>query len=229
MLFFSQKKIINQQLLWYGYFNKLKINENWVLNSQLEERQFYSPNAQYQFVFRSNLDKRISENINASLGFVLFLNNPNDPNAENKITVPELRTDFGFNSKKKYRYFTLSHRYKLEARFFHNTENNQLANGFSFSSFRFRYQLGAEIPLPINQSQFLLMVKDEAMFNMGNKIVKNVFDQNRIYVGLHYKISKQLALEAGYMNLFQQTSAGDIFYNRDIIRFSIFHDIDLNK
>lgn len=228
---FGQKNVENQQLLWYGYYNKLQINQNWVLNSEVQERHFYQPLVQHQLVFRTNLDRRILDNINVSLGFVVFLQSPNDPESESTLMVPELRTDFGFNAKKKYKYFNVNQRFKVEARFFHQTENNELVGGYQFSNFRMRYQLGLDIPLIKKQDaeKLILKIKDEVMFNFGKNIVKNVFDQNRIYIGLNYPMNKNLAFEAGYLNWFQQRPSGTDFYNRDIIRFSVFHTINLKK
>lgn len=228
---FGQKNVENQQLLWYGYYNKLQINQNWVLNSEVQERLFYQPLVQHQLVFRTNLDRRILDDINVSLGFVVFLQSPNDPESESTLMVPELRTDFGFNAKKKYKYFNVNQRFKVEARFFHQTENNELVGGYQFSNFRMRYQLGLDIPLIKKQDaeKLILKIKDEVMFNFGKNIVKNVFDQNRIYIGLNYPMNKNLAFEAGYLNWFQQRPSGTDFYNRDIIRFSVFHTINLKK
>ena len=228
---FGQKNVENQQLLWYGYYNKLQINQNWVLNSEVQERHFYQPLVQHQLVFRTNLDRRILDDINVSLGFVVFLQSPNDPESESTLMVPELRTDFGFNAKKKYKYFNVNQRFKVEARFFHQTENNELVGGYQFSNFRMRYQLGLDIPLINKQDaeKLILKIKDEVMFNFGKNIVKNVFDQNRIYIGLNYPMNKNLAFEAGYLNWFQQRPSGTDFYNRDIIRFSVFHTINLKK
>lgn len=228
---FGQKNVENQQLLWYGYYNKLQINKNWVLNSEVQERHFYQPLVQHQLVFRTYLDRRILDDINVSLGFVVFLQSPNDPESESTLMVPELRTDFGFNAKKKYKYFNVNQRFKVEARFFHQTENNELVGGYQFSNFRMRYQLGLDIPLIKKQDaeKLILKIKDEVMFNFGKNIVKNVFDQNRIYIGLNYPMNKNLAFEAGYLNWFQQRPSGTDFYNRDIIRFSVFHTINLKK
>ena len=228
---FGQKNVENQQLLWYGYYNKLQINQNWVLKSEVQERHFYQPLVQHQLVFRTNLDRRILDDINVSLGFVVFLQSPNDPESESTLMVPELRTDFGFNAKKKYKYFNVNQRFKVEARFFHQTENNELVGGYQFSNFRMRYQLGLDIPLIKKQDaeKLILKIKDEVMFNFGKNIVKNVFDQNRIYISLNYPMNKNLAFEAGYLNWFQQRPSGTDFYNRDIIRFSVFHTINLKK
>ena len=227
----AQKKIENQQLIWYGYYNNLKLNENWSLNSEIQERQFYNPTAQHQLVFRSNLERKVFADWKASVGMTLFFQNPNTPNSESNLTVPELRPDIGFNNKQKLGFLTINHRYKAEARFFHDVENNRLVGGYRFSNFRLRYQLGLDIPIWKNEKQqtIIVKIKDEIMFNAGNKIVKNTFDQNRIYLAVNYKLNNSYAVELGYMNWFQQQKSGTDFYNRDILRLSIFHNIDLKK
>jgi hypothetical protein len=227
----SQKKVEQQQLLWYGYYNSLKLNSNWVLNSEIQERQFYNPTAQHQLVFRSNLERKLIGEWNASAGMTLFLQNPNDPEAESNLTVPELRPDIGFNNKQKLGFLSVNHRYKFEARFFHDVENNQLVGGYRFSNFRMRYQLGLDFPLwkKEEKEKVVVKVKDEVMFNLGSKMVNNTFDQNRVYLAVNYRWNSSFAFEVGYMNWFQQQKTGIDFYDRDILRLSIYHTIELNK
>jgi len=227
----AQKKVTHQQLIWYGYYNSLTINENWSLKSEIQERHFINPSAQNQLVFRTNLERKLIDNWNASVGMTLFLQSPNDPYSESNLMVPELRPDIGFNNKQKISFLTISHRYKAEARFFHDVKDDELVGGYRFSNIRLRYQLGFDIPIvkKENSDKIILKARDEVMFNVGSKIVKNTFDQNRIYLAVNYVISPKIAVEAGYMNWFQQRSSGVDFYNRDIIRFSLFHNLSLKK
>jgi len=230
-LLLAQKNIEKQQLIWYGYYNILKFNEKWSLLSEIQERQFYNPTAQHQLVFRSNLERKLIGNWNASAGITYFLQNPNNPESESHLTVPELRPDIGFNNKQKLSFITINHRYKTEARFFHDVENNRLVGGYRFSNLRLRYQLGIDVPLwkKEEQEKLVLKLRDEVMFNLGRKVVNNTFDQNRYYLGMNYKLNKSFAFEVGYMNWFQQLKTGKDFYDRDILRLSIFHTIELNK
>lgn len=71
----------------------------------------------------------------------------------------------------------------------------------AFQISRFRYQLGLDIPIWKNEKQqtIIVKIKDEIMFNAGNKIVKNTFDQNRIYLAVNYKLNNSYAVELGYM------------------------------
>lgn len=229
--FLAQKMVEHQQLIWYGYYNSLKFNEKWSLNSEIQERQFYQPTAQHQLVFRTNLERKLIGDWNASVGMTYFLQNPNNPTSESNLTIPELRPDIGFGNKQKLGIVTINHRYKAEARFFHDVENNRLVGGYRFSNFRLRYQVGLDFLIWKNEREqvFVAKIKDEIMFNVGNKMVKNTFDQNRIYLAINYKINNSYAVELGYMNWFQQLKSGTDFYNRDILRFSIFHSMDLKK
>lgn len=228
---FAQKNVEHQDLVWYGYYNTVEINEKYSVLSEIQERHFINPVAQHQLVFRSNLQRKLGEQWNVSGGITYFLQSPNNPESESDLVVPEIRPDIGFGYQQKINSVTINHRYKAEARFFHDTKNDELVGGFRFSNFRFRYQLGVDIPIlkdkETKQNKLIVKIKDEVMLNAGRKIVKNVFDQNRVYLALNYQFNKALAMEIGYMNWYQQRSSGVDFYSRDIFRFSLFHKISL--
>lgn len=231
LLLVAQKKVTNQQLVWFAYHNTIRFNENWTLLSEVQERRFFNPGAQHQLVFRSTIQRKLIENWNVSAGMTYFLQSPQDPESESNLIVPELRPDIGFDNKQKLAFMTISHRYKMEARFMHDFANEELTGGYRFSNFRFRYQLGLDIPLwrqqDTREERLTLRLKDEIMLNSGSKIVKNTFDQNRMYAGLNYRINPDFAVEAGYLNWYQQRASGTDYYDRDIIRFSVFHTLSL--
>ncbi|MGL5235142.1 MAG: DUF2490 domain-containing protein, partial [Empedobacter falsenii] len=122
---FAQKNVTHQNLLWYGYYNTLVISEKYSVLSEIQERHFIDPSAQHQLIFRSNLQRKLDENWNVSGGITYFLQSPNDPNSESNLVVPEIRPDIGFGYQQKLKNFTINHRYKAEARFFHDTENDE--------------------------------------------------------------------------------------------------------
>ena len=101
---------------------------------------------------------------------------------------------------------------------------------YNFNSFRFRYLLGWTFPIIKNKNKteelVFVKIQDEIMINAGSKIVQNTFDQNRIYFALNYKISNKFSVETGYLNSFQQQPTGDDFFNRNILRLTIFQNID---
>ena len=65
------------------------------------------------------------------------------------------------------------------------------------------------------------------MFNAGKQIIYNQFDQNRIYAGLEQGLIKNISAEIGYIYWYQQRATGNQFFDRNIIRFTLLHKIDL--
>jgi hypothetical protein len=136
------------------------------------------------------------------------------------------------NNKQVLKRITVSHRYRLESRFFKNNNNNELLRGLSFGSMRFRYQLGVEVLLnkPKDDKHAIkLKAINEIMLNFGNNIKYNLFDQNRITISLHYAPIKSVAFEVGYVNWFQQRASGSVYFNRNILRIGVVSDIHLSK
>lgn len=54
------------------------------------------------------------------------------------------------------------------------------------------------------------------------------FDQNRIYLGVEYPWSKQIATELGYIKIHQSKLSGG-YFDRDVIRFTFYHRIDHSR
>jgi hypothetical protein len=224
LLAFSQKNIENQSLVWYGYFQKIELNKKWYIETEVQERHFINPTVQHQLLIRPHLHRILGNGWEVSTGGCLFLQNPNDPKAVNKLTVPELRPHVEFTYNQKLKYFDLDYRYRTELRFYRNTDADRtfLEDGYEFSNIRFRYRVQATVP--IYKKNLKIKTSNELHINAGNKITKNVFEQNRLYVGLSYTSSPSLTTDIGYMNWFQQRSDGN-YFSRDILRFTVYHKI----
>ncbi len=227
----AQKSITTQSLIWYGYFQTIQFSSNYYWQSEIQERHFINPIEQHQLMIRGHLHKLLGNSgWETSAGMCIFLQSPNDPISPNRLITPELRPHIEFANKQKLNHISLDHRYRMEGRFFHNTnmDKTELEEGFGFGNYRFRYRLQATIPiLKIDSKRSLrLKVSDEIHINLGSKIIKNVFEQNRIYGGISIDLLSNLALDLGYLNWFQQRSSGD-FYNRNIFRITVFHKIKL--
>ena len=227
----AQKKVANQDLLWYGYYLTAKIGKNSEILGEVQERQYINPSAQHQLIIRAKYRHKLVRNWKVSGGMTLFLQSPNDPRSESNLIVPELRPDFGIETKKDFKYFSISNRFLTELRIFHNVDddNDRLASGYTFGNFRFRYQFGIDVPIVkfqnINKSQLALRFRDELFINAGPAVDENTFDQNRISGSVYYKVNKHIGLELGYMNWYQRRATGNSYYDRDIIRFSFHHTL----
>lgn len=227
LLALSQKNIKHQNLIWYGYFQKIEMSKNWYLESEIQERHFIDPLVQHQLLIRTHLHRKLGNGWEASAGGCAFFQNSNDPGAVINLTVPELRPHVEFAYKQELKKSSIEYRYRTEFRFYHNTNQDRTAleQGYTFSNIRFRYRVQAVMPV---YNKLKIKASNELHINAGNKIVKNVFDQNRLYAGLSYASTPNLSIDMGYMNWFQQKSDGS-FFSRDILRFTIYQNINKHK
>ncbi|OWY24831.1 DUF2490 domain-containing protein [Sphingobacteriales bacterium UPWRP_1] len=227
----AQKSVMQQQQLWYAYYNTLVINKKWQLLTDVQERHFINPVQQHQFLVRTHLHYRTKTDWSLGAGGSLFIVGNPVPGGETNLMVPELRPHIEFNHKTKSNLLGISHRYRFEARFFHNTAGNELASGYQFGNFRVRYRLGIELPLKLTsnaRTPLKLKIADEVHLNFGKNITYNTFDQNRIYLSLSCDLLPDvLSLETGYLNWFQQRTTGNAYFMRHIFYLSVQQKISL--
>ena len=225
----TEKNVDHQSLLWTRYYNQLTLNKKWSLHTEFDNRIFLKPFEQNLYAIRMHGRYKICNNLDIGAGLAYFSVATQNPNVTYDFTVPEYRTQQDISWKQDFGKFTLNQRFQVEERFIHNANKEELLSGTTFF-WRFRYRLQGEYSCWKKDSQYLkAIVFDELMINGGKNVVKNTFDQNRIYAALQYGINKNIALELGYLKSFQQRASGVDYFDRDIIRFTLFHKINLYK
>ena len=225
----SEKNIDNQSILWTRYYNQLLLNEKLSLHTEFDNRLFIQPLQENLFVIRIQGRYKINNHLETGSGFAYFSVDTQVPDFNSDFNTPEYRGQQDLTWKSNVNKVTLIQRFQLEERFIRNTSKEELLSGTTFF-WRFRYRLQGDYTFWKKEKQLLkAVVSDEIMFNFGEKIIKNTFDQNRIYAAIHYGLNSNLALELGYLNSLQRRVNGIDYFNRDIIRFSIFHKIKISK
>lgn len=231
--FFSQaqteKNVDHQSLLWTRYYNQLTINNKWSVHTEFDNRIFLKPTEENLYVLRLQGRYKINPEFEVGGGFAYFSVATQNPDITYDFNVPEYRTQQDITWKQDIGSITLNQRFQVEERFFHNANKEGLLPGTTFS-WRFRYRLQGEYSYWKKENQYLKAIAyDELMINAGESIVKNTFDQNRIYAALQYGVNKNIALELGYLKSFQQRASGVDYFDRDIIRFTFYHKIKLKE
>jgi len=120
---------------------------------------------------------------------------------------------------------------RLEERFRETAIDNHPSNHYDFN-YRFRYQFLSNIPLTKHHYQkgsLSFVVSEEVYLNFGKNIVYNTFDQNRFSAGFYYYINKENIFQFGYTNVYQILNQKNKFNNLDVVRLSIFNNIDFRK
>ena len=115
--------------------------------------------------------------------------------------------------------FTFLSRLKSESRF-----KQRASNSYTFRNIRLRMRLGLTYKIT---SRLKTIVKEEILINLRSDEIRTVFDQNRFSAGINYKIDDRFAVEAGYLNWFQQRPNTQNFVNRNIAYFTVLHNLKL--
>ena len=204
----SQKNIDHQSILWTRYYNQLLINNSWSIHTEFDNRVFLKPIEQNLYVFRIQGRYKFNDHLEAGIGYAYVSVSTQVPEQIFDFEIPENRG---------------------QQRFVKNANTERLTDGTTFF-WRFRYRFQVDYIFWKKKNHFLkTVINDEIMFNAGKNIIYNTFDQNRIYGALQVGFNDNLAIELGYLNSFQQRVNGVDYFNRNIIRLSIFHKINLKK
>lgn len=225
----TEKNVDHQSLFWTRYYNQLTLNNKWSIHSEFDNRVFANPFEHNLYEMRFQSRYKINKNIEVGAGYAYFSVATQNPEVINDFRTPEHRAQQDITWKQEFGKFALNQRIQVDERFFHNANKEGLLPGTNFN-WRFRYRLQGEYSFWKSENQYLkAILYDEIMFNAGENIVYNTFDQNRIYGGFQYGFNKNFAFELGYIKNFQKRASGIDYYDRDIIRFTLFHKINLHK
>jgi hypothetical protein len=222
----TKKNIDQQTLAWIRYYNIIPLTLKWSLHSEFDNRSFINPIHENLWVLRTQARYRTNKNIDLGGGFAYFHVNTQDPNVDPNFSIPEYRAQQDITLINDIAKITFHNRFQLEERFIQKTNKTELLDDFSFS-FRFRYRLQSTFTIWEKEKQSLKgTISDEILLNFGKDNKKNTFDQNRIYAALRYHPTPNIGLELGYLKSFQRRASGVDFYDRDIVRFTIYHKIN---
>jgi|SRR5690606_16787819 len=183
---------------WIMYFGNKQINSKFNWHHEVQYRNYNAIGDLEQLLLRTGIGYNLTENNNnILLGYGYILSENYIAGTDDKIDVNEHRIYQQFITKQKISIVSLQHRYRFEQRF--------VEDDFRL---RFRYFLGFNIPVnnkTLDDKTLYLSAYNEIFLNTKD----NVFDRNRLYGGLGYKINKQLRFELGYMNQFLQNTSRD--------------------
>lgn len=223
------KNIDHQSLLWTRYSNQLTITEKWSVHTEFDNRVFINPFEENLYLIRTQGRYKINKDLELGAGYSYFSVVTQTPDFKPDFRIPENRFHQDITWRQEYGKFNLNQRFQVEERFFHNADKHGLQPGTIFN-WRIRYRLQGEYSCWKKQSQYLkAIVYEELMINAGENIVHNNFDQNRVYAAFQYGFTKNIAFELGYLNSFQKRPSGIDYYDRDIIRFTLYHKIKLKE
>ncbi|WP_154852752.1 DUF2490 domain-containing protein [Cyclobacterium xiamenense] len=174
---------------WMIYFGDKKISEKWNWHHEVQYRNFNAIGDTEQLLLRTGIGYNLSENNNnLLLGYGFIYSEPYIGDTDAKTQFNEHRIYQQFITRQTSGRVAFQHRYRFEQRFFEDD-----------TRLRLRYFLGITVALNHNQ-----LVDNTVYLSAYNELFVNteqtVFDRNRLYGGVGYRISKNVRTEIGYMN-----------------------------
>ncbi|MFT6336442.1 MAG: hypothetical protein ACJATI_003201 [Halioglobus sp.] len=183
---------------WLIYIGNKKIDSKWNIHHEVQYRNYNAVGDLEQLLLRTGIGYNLTENGNNLLLGYGYIHSENYlGQSDKKVSLGEHRIFQQFITKQKVGKVSLQHRYRFEQRF--------VADDVKL---RFRYFLGINVPIAnINEGKnpLYLSIYNEIFINS----VENVFDRNRLYGGIGYKINDNLKMELGYMNQFLNGQSRD--------------------
>ena len=183
---------------WLIYIGSKKVDSTWNIHSEVQYRNYDAIGDLEQLLLRTGVGYNLTENNNnLLLGYGYILSENYIADTDDKKSVNEHRIFQQFTTKQGVGKLKLKHRYRFEQRF--------VESDFKM---RFRYFLALNYPLIVKESSNKMLyvsAYNEIFLNTE----KAVFDRNRVFGGLGYKLNDNIKFEIGYMNQFFENSGRD--------------------
>lgn len=183
---------------WLIYIGNKKLSPKWDIHNEVQYRNYNVIGDLEQLLLRTGLGYTFNDtNNNLLLGYGYILSENYIGGSDAKISINEHRIFQQFTARQHIGSVKINHRYRFEQRF--------VESDFKL---RFRYFLGLNIPLAkkdADKNNFYISLYNEIFLNTKSAI----FDRNRAYGGIGYRLNKNIRLEMGYMNQFFETSGRD--------------------
>ena len=232
MLFFcnaialqAQRVVHQQSLYWIRYQNMLIFSPKISWTNDFDNRRFFSPDVEHQFIFHSRLHYR-QDRWDFGTGITSSWVFAQRPELGYDHSVNELRPVVEASYELPLGKVLIQNRIRFDNRFFQEDPDKSVFEE-SFYVLRFRYRAQVRFALKKNETNETLIglrIADEIMFNN----TKNTFDQNRIYASADFYLTKKLTAETGYIYIFQQRFGTEQFFERHVVRLSLIHRIALH-
>ncbi|MEO6316647.1 MAG: DUF2490 domain-containing protein [Chitinophagaceae bacterium] len=225
------KSTENIEQIWMGYSGQARFTNKWGMWADFHLRTKEElTNSFSQSILRLGLTYYVNNNTKFTLGYGRIFIYPGDNHKG--ITQTEhrpwqqLQWHTAFKKTKLMQWIRLEERFRRKI-----ATDSTLGDGHNFN-WRLRYNIWYEIPLlndGVLAHSVSFIANDELHINFGKEIVYNYYDQNRLFLGLKYQVSKSSNVQFGYMNLFQQLSPGNRYKNIHAARIFFFQNFDFRK
>jgi hypothetical protein len=230
----STRETVSQSIEWMGLTTNIKVHKrlNYVLEGQFRFARNFEP---MQFQIRTGPDVILNKHWAVMPVAYVYIWNPLYGEQPNKYVNNEHRIYEQVVYKHSIGRLSFNHRARLEQRFLqvHADQNGDVINlGYDLYMNRFRYRFVANIPInnsKMDTKTFYASVYDEFFFSWGDAVTFHKIDQNRIFFGLGYQVTKDVSFQGGYLYQMLVKANGAKQENNSGIQIQLTYNFDLTK
>jgi hypothetical protein len=216
----AQADIPREALLWAAWFSTVELSPRWSVGGEFHERRFVEAWRPHQRVWRTHVMRRLSPSTQVGVGYTYFLQGEITTTTPVRAFMPEHRPHVQLDiTQRANPRVTFAHRARLEYRGWVASADGSRAPEVEAAG-RLRYRLQGEWSLRKHGASVRLSDEFHVMF--GDRPVDQLFDQNRVQVGVRWPVSRSLATEVAYLWWYQRRRAGGVL-ERDHVRLTVEH------
>lgn len=211
---------------WLGYYTKFRFGKRLFYYGEYHLRLRNGFNDISKVYLRYGATYLLTKKVELTFGIATpigFTKEPDDP--MNDFAVPEFR----FWQQALFVMPVLTaktyHQLRIEQRW-----KRKFAKGSPWQlTYRWRYKFSIYIPLNHHHLQpktWFFSFYDEMFLQSGKSITYNIFEDNRMFVGLGYLIRNGVQVQTGYLWNFHHNGSPYEYENQHIWRVAVYHDMD---
>jgi hypothetical protein len=203
---------------WFGWFNSYKISGPWAMHFDGQVRSADNWDFVRNLLLRPGITYAFKPNSTGTIGYA-YIGTYSRVSSSSKSTLTEHRIWEQYIYSTAIGKASLQNRFRLEQRFIERVTEDVFSQ-------RLRYFVRSIIPVGKQKGSFsdglFFALQNEVFLNIQNKekINNSLFDQNRIYGAIGYRLSPKVDLETGFMNQYVKGMNADVSNN--IIQLAIY-------
>ncbi|HYF03104.1 MAG TPA: DUF2490 domain-containing protein [Patescibacteria group bacterium] len=208
---------------WLMYFGTARVADAWSIHTEAQVRRAELLETWQQLLLRTGINFHADETTALTLGYAYVDTYPYGDFPAREV-FPEHRVYQQMLLKGSLGRAALQHRYRLEQRWI-----EVAGTGDWIFKNRFRYLLRANVPVigaTLEDGEPYVALYDEIFIGFGGG-VNNIFDQNRAYVALGWKFSKDFSAEIGYMHQLLAQGNARIYEYNHTLQLGAIYNLDL--
>lgn len=219
---------------WYMYFGDHKFSSKWGVHLEAQFRRHDVITSGQQLLLRTGINYHLTDQTFLTAGYAFI---QTYPYGEFPVAAafPEHRLWQQAQIKSQLRKWEMISRFRLEQRWQYlpvEQTDGSFAPGEAVYQNRFRIFTRFSIPFAgetIEEKSWYVTFYDEVFISFGENVKMNVFDQNRAYVALGYRIPKVGRLEFGYLNQLVLKSNGTQVESNHTLQLGLISNIPFFK